>query len=264
MVALSECAAHIEKAFLADFKPYQEAIEKKLIVLHPPQKLIVHHFTDKNISLDGAIKFLFVGNAFFRKGGKEIVETFLDIKERFGYPIELIIVSSFDMDTYAAHETEKDSREIKSLIKQNTSWITHFAHLPNTEVLGLMKGAHVGLLPTYADTYGFSVLEFQASGCPVISTNIRALPEINNNDAGWLIDVPKSFLGEAYYSTSAERHTLSQSIRQGLERVLHEIFGNREIIAKKSNLAIQRIQEHHDPRQFGANLKDVYLEAIQK
>ena len=63
-------------------------------------------------------------------------------------------------------------------------WISYVPKLTNNETLELMKKSHIGLLPTYADTYGYSVLEFQAAGCPVITTNVRALPEINNNNLG--------------------------------------------------------------------------------
>jgi len=258
IIALSECTANIERAFFANFKEYQDAIDKKLIVLHPPQETLVNDFMEKNINLVGPIKFLFVGNGFFRKGGKEIVDTFLAIKKEYDYRFELIIVSSFVMDKYAAQETVKDIQEMKELMAENSSWIKHFQNLPHTEVLDLMKEAHVGLLPTYADTYGYSVLEFQATGCPVISTNVRALPEINNNEVGWLIKVLKNSLGEALYSTSIEREILSKTIVEGLEKALHEIFGNRELIIQKSNKAIKRIQEQHDLHQFGEKLKTIY------
>ncbi len=49
-----------------------------------------------------------------------------------------------------------------------------------------MRTADIGMLPSYADTYGFSVLEAQA-GNAVITTDIRALPEVNNPAVGWLI-----------------------------------------------------------------------------
>lgn len=62
-----------------------------------------------------------------------------------------------------------------------------------------MKKSDVGLLPTWADTYGYSVLEFQACGCPVISSNTRGLPEINNNEAGWIINMPLTKLKEIDY-----------------------------------------------------------------
>ena len=62
------------------------------------------------------------------------------------------------------------------------NYLVIFYHkiLFNSEVMNILKNTHVGLLPTYADTYGYSVLEAQSFGCPVITTNIRAMPEINN------------------------------------------------------------------------------------
>lgn len=45
-----------------------------------------------------------------------------------------------------------------------------------------MKKAHVCLLPTWMDTFAYSVLEAQACGTPVISTSLRALTEINNEN----------------------------------------------------------------------------------
>jgi len=49
----------------------------------------------------------------------------------------------------------------------------------------------LALLPTCAETHGDVVLEAQANGCPVITTDIRTLPEINPSEIGYLIEVPK-------------------------------------------------------------------------
>ena len=48
-----------------------------------------------------------------------------------------------------------------------------------------MSSCDVGLLPTWAESYGYSVLEMQACGLPVVTTNIRALPE--TNVCGWKV-----------------------------------------------------------------------------
>jgi len=86
-----------------------------------------------------------------------------------------------------------ERKKLKSLILDNLDRITYYEYLPNNEILELMKyKIQVGMLPTRGDTYGYSVLEFQASGCPVISTDVRALLEINNEDCGWIINVPKN------------------------------------------------------------------------
>ena len=61
---------------------------------------------------------------------------------------------------------------MKKIIK-GSDWITHYETLPNDYVLELMREQHVGLLPTWSDTYGYSVLEFQGIGVPVITTNVN-------------------------------------------------------------------------------------------
>lgn len=37
---------------------------------------------------------------------------------------------------------------------EESSWITHYEALPNSEVIDLCRKAHMGLMPTFADTYG--------------------------------------------------------------------------------------------------------------
>lgn len=262
IIALSKCGANMQRELLLDFSDYAESIERKLIVMHPPQNALVSHFSDKQLDMDGKIKFMFVGGAFFRKGGMEIVETLESLRKKHNYDIELTIVSSLRIDSYAANERPEDIRRAEQLIRANDDWITHFSQLPNPEVLRFMKESHVGLLPTYADTYGYSVLEFQAAGCPVISTNVRALPEINDNKKGWLIEVPKNRLGEAIYTTDEDRVALSNAIQTGLEQVIHHIFSDRSLVPMKSEKAISSIKENHSLQRYSAQMREIYIEAM--
>ena len=144
----------------------------------------------------------------------------------------------------------------------NGDWITHYPSLPNEQVLALMVGAHVGLLPTYADTYGMSVLECQAHGTPVITTNVRALPEMNDEHAGWLIEVPRDDLGEGQYTMPEQRALLSASIEAGLERVLHEIFADRASLRRKGTAALEKIEREHNPADFAARMGAIYQQAL--
>jgi glycosyltransferase involved in cell wall biosynthesis len=262
LIAMSDCAANIQRALLANFNQYSEMIDKKLVVIHPPQQPLVSSFEDKQIDLDGSIKFMFVGNAFFRKGGREAIETLKELRDDFHYDISLTIVSDLRMDGYATNETEQDVHYTVAFMQENQSWISYFKHLPNVEVMEKMKAAHIGLLPSYADSYGYSVLEFQASGCPMITTDIRALPEINDNNKGWIIKVPKNRLGEAIYSTEADRLAISMAIRQGLQTIVHEIFADKGIIREKAELTILSIKTNHSMENFASRMKAIYAEAI--
>jgi glycosyltransferase involved in cell wall biosynthesis len=263
LLALSRCNAAMQKSWLTHFPQYYDAVESKLEVLHPPQALAVNSFEEKHVPLTDSISFMFVGAAFHGKGGVEVVETFENLRKVYGYDIRLIIVSSLIIGNPATGGTSADIVRERNLIKKNADWITYCASLPNDEVISLMRGVHIGLLPTYADTYGYSVLEFQSAGCPVISTNVRALDEINNEEVGWIIDVPKYKTGEGIYNTPHDRHVLGRAIRAGLENVVHSVFANRNIIAVKSSGAIANIRDHHDPTRFGERLLGIYADAME-
>ncbi|CAH0495758.1 glycosyltransferase [Novosphingobium sp. CECT 9465] len=148
------------------------------------------------------------------------------------------------------------------MIDANSEWISYHSHMSNTQVLETMRSAHVGMLPTYADTYGYAVLEMQAAGCPVITTNVRALPEINSEEKGWVIKVPRNALGEGRHQTPEGRRQISAEIRAGIARALHQIFADRMVIARKAENAISHIQASHDPDAHARALKAIYTQAV--
>ncbi len=259
VIAMSESAHKIQNMWLQACPEYAHSIQQKMYILHPPQNTVLETFLDKEIDVTGTIRFMLVGAHFFRKGGLEVLETFEKLRAQYHYPLELVVVSSLDANDYVFQNDSYEKVEYaKRIIARNSDWITHYPRLENRDVLHLMRGVHVGLLPTYADTYGYSVLEFQSMGCPVITTDVRALPEINNSDVGWVISVPKNELREGLYKTPDERLSMSQSIREGLEYTLHTIFSKPSIIIQKGNAAIARIKREHSPEKYQMTLREIY------
>jgi len=261
IIAMSKNAFDLQISLLQLYPQFQSEIERKLTILHPPQPVLVENLDSKPAINDESIRFMFVGKAFHRKGGVEILKAFQELRGR-GLNLRLIIVSSFVRDHFAARETECDKQAAKMFIHQNSDWIEYYDTLPNEKVLELMQTAHIGLLPTYSDTYGFSVLEFQAAGCPVISTDIRALTEINNDRIGWLIKVPKNYLGEALYYSDEDRAVLSETIKQGLKDTVLDIMANKQIVQDKAGLAIEQIRMQHSLEKYTANLEEIYHEGL--
>jgi len=223
----------------------------------------VERITPREYDHEHPIRFVLVGAAFFRKGGRELFKAFQRLAGEEGMPIRLVVVSSLRVEPYAAHETEADINWARQIIAEKPHWLEYYKELPNNEVLELLKNADVGLLPTWADTYGLSVLEAQASGCPVITTNVRALPEINNNHVGWLIKVPKDELGEAIYATDEDRQKLSQSIQSGLESAIRSIVADPSVIALKGQAALDQIRAEHDPQAYAESLRQIYRAALE-
>lgn len=129
-------------------------------------------------------------------------------------------------------------------------------------MLELCKTAHVGLLPTFADTYGYSVLEMQASGVPVITTNVRALSEINNNDCGWMATLPLNQYGEALYSRIESRNEMKQKLSAELDRIFNDIFLNPDRLQGKALASLDRIKRYHSPEKYGEELKRLYLDTV--
>jgi glycosyltransferase involved in cell wall biosynthesis len=263
IIAWSQCSAAMQRDMLASFPTdYSKPILAKMQVLSPPQDLLVNSVTPRQYSLSNPIRFIMVGAAFFRKGGKELLLAFEKLVKEEHLPIKLIIVSALRLEPYAAHETEQDVRWAKQTFADNPEWVEYYSLLPNEKVLELMKTCDVGLLPTWADTYGISVLEAQACGLPMITTDSRALPEMNNNQVGWLISVLQNRLKEALYVTEEERQVLSNAIQTGLENVIREIVAHPEQIAEKGTLALEKIRKEHDPVQYANKLRAIYQEAL--
>jgi len=262
IIAMSRCNLDMQLELVSQFPEFREAIESKLLQLHPPQRVLVEDPAEKKLGTDGPIRFMFVGSAFFRKGGFEILETFCELRAKEGFEIELTIVGSLHGKDYSVENNDHLVPRAQKLIDASAEWIRFHRRLPNESVLRMMKESHVGLLPTYADTYGYSVLEFQAAGCPVISTDVRALPEINSDDVGWLIPVPKNRLGQALYFDRAGRDRVQECIREGLKRAVREIFRDRSGVVGKSERSIDRIRKQHSVDEFARRLSDIYREAL--
>lgn len=266
IIALSKCNYNMQIELLKSFPDIGDKVLNKLIQINPPQKLLINDYKEKDIDRN-IIKFVFIGGDFVRKGGVEIVTAFNNIMKDNDFSLELILISDLNkINNYAFKEfqdIENDLSKIKDIIK-NTDWIKHYQNLPNNEVIKIIKGSHIGLLPTWADTYGYSVLEFQAAGCPVITTNVRALSEINNDICGWIIEVPTNKYGEVVIRDEQDKDTIRNLIVTQLESTIKSIFLNKDIIQKKSYYSMERIKSEHCPEKYGQNLQNIYYDVFNK
>lgn len=260
LMALSDCTRKIQENVFRDCG--LGGLARKVVVLHPPQRLIStkEEVRQKAERIGNDVHFLFVGRAFWRKGGGEAVRALARIRK--SYPVRLTLIGDVDYADYTSDASVDSSVEMYRLIDRNRDWIHWARSMPNEELLRVMKGCDVGLLPTRADTYGYSVLEMQAAGLPCITTDVRALPEINPCDCGWQIGVRKNKFGEAYYADAAQIRSLSETIELGLEAVLESVLQNRAEIGRKAILAHQRVARAHSARTYGQALKRIYEESL--
>lgn len=211
-------------------------ITRKTHVIQPPQACLSKGLN----SFDSQQKFklLFVGRLFFLKGGAMVVDSIIELVEKYNLHIELVVISNMEYGDWITNSTKACSIYYEKLMN-DCNYITHYKSLSNEKVLDLMSISDLGLLPTYFDTYGYSVLEFQAHGCPVVTTDICALPEVNNNEVGWVISVGKT---------------------EELKTALLEAYWNRDLLRKKGILARKRILDNHNPKLVGGDLLKLYTQ----
>jgi len=267
LLPISSSAEQIQRAFLSLFPELKPSLMGKTQVLHPPQRLFEAdpERLEYPCESSNTVSFLMVGHHFFRKGGREILDVLAQIRNELYASIKLCIVSKISDDGYATDISDAERKDALDFIAQNSEWIDHYPELKPEEVEKKMLACDVGLLPSYAETYGYSVLEFQAAGRPVITTNVRAFPEINNSQCGWIIPVEKREVGgEAFFKTQDERRALSDAIRSGLSAAVREIVEKPELVRDKGSNAWKRIRDEHDPVKVGETLKMIYSGALRK
>ena len=259
LIALSNNAFQIQKNMLKNFpKDIAEKLNKKTSVLLPPQRILIskEQLYNKFNNINKKIKMIFVGNDFFRKGGDQLIDALEQLKSVTDYSFNLTVVSTLSYGDYASKSTYQDFKKYSKKLEQ-LPWVTWYKNVPNDKVLNIMQESQLGFLPTLADTFGYSVLEMQAAGCPVVTTNVRALPEINNVTCGWICKLPKnSVSNEALFYKKDCKITL----RKELMNNLIEIFENPSQLYVKAQEAVKRIKKEHDPQNYANALKKIYEE----
>jgi glycosyltransferase involved in cell wall biosynthesis len=240
--------------------PIGDEILAKMIVLPPPQALIPRSAETPNTD---RIRMCFVGSSFFRKGGLELLRAFDAAYVR--YPqLHLEIVSALATDAYPPETsfTAADVAEAKTIIERHPDGIRWHRFLPNVACLELMSRSHIGLLPTYFDTYGFSALEMMAAGCGMVATNQRALAEVVRRDRGWIVEMPLDESRTIDRSNERSRALASRTLVEQLVAIFEEIAEDPAEAHARGRAARDYIARNHDPLLYASQLRTVYEAAL--
>lgn len=259
LIALSNYAVRSQLRYLKEYGKYEDEIMQKVEVMHAPQKVMIRDFSEKTTSSD-YLTFTIAGADFFRKGGKEIIHVF-DRLLTEKKPVRLNIVSNLSYGDYASKSTKEDQQQALKIIAKHKE-INHKTSVPNAQLLEMLRSTDIGLLPTYDDTYAFYVLECQAFGCPVISTNGATLPENNNNSIGWIIDAPLYEDGRTIPRGEEQKRKFSTVVEEKMYAYILEALNNRSIIKQKGELAVQRIAKEHDLDVYTKRMEAIYNQAL--
>lgn len=261
IIAMSKAALDIHKDMLMRHAPNSLlTLENKTHVLHPPQVLIP---SDKgrfdNIE---PLKVIFVSNQFFLKGGLAMLEALIEFRRE--WQVELTLVTRFGLQDNVTFNNEEDTKEVLRLIKENSSWISYHHGLSNERVINLMKESHLGVMMSFAETYGYVALELQAVGTPVVTTDIRAFPEINSDETGWLVHYPYRNGRLPSGATKEDVVRISNDLKQQFLKVLQQIVAdNGKELSRKSCNCQRKIFEENNPYLYQQRLKEIYSSQLK-
>lgn len=223
----------------------QELVRRKTFVL-PPYQSLTTAIPQSALAASDSLTLVFVGHDFFRKGG----EALLRAVERSGDELDFraIVIGRIAGNDYATRYLDHVYMDgVKRRLAENPR-ITWQTILPNEEVLRLVSTAHLGVLPTMADSYGYSLLEAMSLGLAVIGTNVQAGKEINAEGVGWRLDLP---LTEDGYWVGTSERTIGvyedsvEQLSRGIIAAIRALRNEPNILTLYSRNALSRVRRVH-------------------
>lgn len=232
--------------------PAYDVIKAKMMVQHPNVEL-----GEKGDRLQGddasSLVLTFVGGHFVRKGGCVAVRIAEKALEQ-GLPIHVNVISSLQAgQSVWSDPTDPDFLKTYMDLLSLPN-VTHLPGLPNAEAREIMGKSHFTLLPTFEDTFGFSVIESMAEYTPVVGTSVCALPEvIYPGRNGHLLHLEQDELGEWVRPDKSERHTkaYTQIYRDTIETLADEAVEYlKPLIGKPDILAAMRADARYTAEEM--------------
>lgn len=264
IVAISHWAYRL---FLRQCRQYEVDLREKLQVVYPHQPPVTRAKTFEPPGEDEAIRLMFVGSQFFRKGGSAIIEAMARVGDELN--VRCTIVGRLERGEIGARDlTDAEFLSLERRLHENDRIRWH-PYVEGERLQEMVLNSHVGMLPTFNDTFGYGVIEFMAAGVPVAASGISALPEILDGSVGWLWEVPTAPDGywegwnlsdqrkrrDCYLDTHAR-------LVDCVVSVLREIRANPAMLAERSSRATARVEELFDPSRRGQQMREIYDRAL--
>jgi len=148
----------------------------------------------------------FVGAHFGRKGG--CVAALLAQKAHAqNLPVRIQIVSSLKVGSVTWTDPTSDGFFEPYMEMLKLPNVRLFSGLPNGDVRQMLRRSHFGFLPTFSDTFGYSIIEAMAEHVPSIATPVQAIPEfLQDGINGLTLPLNVDELGHWVQPPNDQRH----------------------------------------------------------
>jgi glycosyltransferase involved in cell wall biosynthesis len=185
------------------------------------------------------VKILFVGTAFYAKGGVEALAVINELSRH--YPIEFIMISNVP-EEYRVQYAKNPAIHFLSRVSQE-------------ELHHHYKTSHLFLAPYHTDTFGFVILEAFSYGIPCVATDQFAIPEIvEDGKTGKIVKNSVSRFDEKglpihYFSSGDEKQLIallkkpSADYLNRLKETVRLLLEKRDEIQKMSRQAYDEVAQ---------------------
>jgi glycosyltransferase involved in cell wall biosynthesis len=211
IIAVSEATkADLVKTY--DLDPQKITVAPNAPAAHFQPLARIGHAAVRAQYAQGQPYFLFVGALHPRKNLPNLLRAFDAFKTATGSPTQLVLVGRWAWQTGAIAET------YGAMQHQTAVHLT--GRLTDVELARLYGAAQALCYVPYFEGFGLPVVEAQASGCPVLTSNTSSLPEAAGPNGAVLAD-PSSVeqLTAALISLDSEPTLRAELVAQGFTNV---------------------------------------------
>lgn len=162
-------------------------------------------------SLFGKKYIVSIGRVEERKNMRRIIEAFDILKKEFSIPHNLVFAGK---DGYGARVARKRAK--KSPYRDA---IVFTGYVGEEEKRGLLRNAEALIFPSLYEGFGLPILEAQAEGVVVVTSNISSLPEVAGGSAMLVDPYDVRSIAEGIYTVLSDKETRSAFITMGFRNV---------------------------------------------
>ncbi|KNH20168.1 hypothetical protein ACS78_18355 [Priestia megaterium] len=135
---------------------------------------------------------MYCGRIVPEKGVKELIEAFISLPK--GKKVKLMIVGSA---RYGSQVSDKYLTSLKEISSSHEDEVIFTGYIPYEKMPEMYGIADIGVIPSLCnDGFNLTVVEFMASGVPVIISDNGAMKELINEECGIVVPSNEDFVQE--------------------------------------------------------------------